>query len=434
MKTVQMSAHARPRSQPYAAGGRPLVYVTGLDPAAYVNGHVSYVEAHARAAIDIGFSPHLFCLGTSAGVEDTELGTIHRVTTPVRHYLLSPAYRRPLARAVAEYLIGCRHPPPYGVHGFGPWAGAAAEASQAVTARGLPTVAVASAYTTVLHEWRGHLAGLAGYHSTQQIWRYRAWYPWVRSGASRLERHGYERSRLLLVNYASVERLLRETVDPRLDIRRLPYATPAAFAAPAREADRAAAVPATLQALEPADAPLILSVSRHVARKGLDLLLRALALLARAGVGFRACLAGDGRLLPDHRRLTAELGLSGRVALPGHVSDVAPYLGRADIFVLPSVEEGSGSMAVLEALQSGTAIVASDVDGIGEDLVDGRQALLVEPGNARALADALARLLADAQLRAALATDARALYLDRFSAERFTGALREVYAEVGVVP
>jgi glycosyltransferase involved in cell wall biosynthesis len=98
------------------------------------------------------------------------------------------------------------------------------------------------------------------------------------------------------------------------------------------------------------------------------------------------------------------------------------------------VEEGSGSMALLEALQSGTAIVASDVDGIGEDLVDGRDALLVEPGNARALADALARLLADERLRADLAAAARALFLKRFSAERFTNALRETYAEVGVVP
>jgi glycosyltransferase involved in cell wall biosynthesis len=429
-----MNAHARPRSQPYADGGRPLIYVSGLDPATYVNGHVSYVEAHARAAIAIGFSPHLFCLGTSAGVQDTEIGTIHRVTTPVRHYLLSPAYRRPLARAVAEYLVDCRHGPPYGVHGFGPWAGAATAASQALAARGVPTVSMASAYTTVLHEWRGHLAGLTGHHSTSQIWRYRAWYPWVRSGASRFERQGYERSRLVLVNYASVERLLRQIVDPGLDIRRLPYATPAAFAAPAREADPPAATPWPIQALEPTGAPLILTVSRHVARKGLDVLLRALALLSRAGLDVRACLAGDGRLLPDHRRLSAELGLSGRVAVPGHVSDVAPYLRQADIFVLPSREEGSGSMALLEALQFGTAIVASDVDGIGEDLVDGRQALLVEPGNTRALADALARLLADAELRAELAANARALYLDRFSAERFTGALRDAYSEVGVVP
>jgi glycosyltransferase involved in cell wall biosynthesis len=192
--------------------------------------------------------------------------------------------------------------------------------------------------------------------------------------------------------------------------------------------------PEAIQALEPTGAPLILTVARHVARKGLDLLLRALALLSRAGVGFRACLAGGGRLLPDHRRLSAELGLSGRVALPGHVPDVAPYLAQADIFVLASREEGSGSMALLEALQAGTAIVASDIDGIGEDLVHGRHALLVEPGNTRALADALARLLADAHLRAELAANARALYLERFSAERFTEALKDAYAEVGVVP
>jgi glycosyltransferase involved in cell wall biosynthesis len=113
---------------------------------------------------------------------------------------------------------------------------------------------------------------------------------------------------------------------------------------------------------------------------------------------------------------------------------VLPYLRRADLFVLPSLEEGSGSVALLEALQMGTAVVASSCDGIPEDVTDGQHALLIPPGDVKALRDALARLLGDSSLRAALAARGRDLFEERFSAGRFVGALRDVYIELGVSP
>jgi glycosyltransferase involved in cell wall biosynthesis len=151
------------------------------------------------------------------------------------------------------------------------------------------------------------------------------------------------------------------------------------------------------------------------------------------GVSYRACLLSDGRLLAPHRRLAAELGLDGQVAIPGHVEDVAAHLRAADVFVLPSFEEGSGSVSVLEALQAGVAIVASRCDGIDEDLVHGETALLVPPGDERALRDALAELLADPALRDRLGANARRLYRERFMADSFTEALDRVYTELSAL-
>src|SRR6202044_2268184 len=134
--------------------------------------------------------------------------------------------------------------------------------------------------------------------------------------------------------------------------------------------------------------------------KGIDVLLRALASLRAAGVPLRACLVGGGPQLGEHRRQIVELGLGGTVVCAGVVESVAPYLGCADVFVLPSREEQSGSLALVEALRAGLLVVASGVDGILEDLADGEDGLLVPPGNAAALAAALRRVLADAPLRA----------------------------------
>ena len=111
-----------------------------------------------------------------------------------------------------------------------------------------------------------------------------------------------------------------------------------------------------------------------------------------------------------------------------------PYLRAADIFVLPSLQEGSGSVALLEALQAGTVIVASNVDGIPEDVTDGESALLVEPGGVDQLGQALARLLMDRGLRQRLSRRARKVFAERFSAEVFTAALRATYAGLGFAP
>ena len=186
--------------------------------------------------------------------------------------------------------------------------------------------------------------------------------------------------------------------------------------------------------MAPSTAPLIVSVSRHDARKGVDVLLRALARLLAAGERFRACLVGGGPLLAAHRALAKSLGLNGTVSVTGLVPDAYTYLRYADVFALPSLEEGSGSLSLLEALQAGVAAVASAVDGISEDVIDGRSAILVPPGEERALAAALARAVQDRVLRDDLAREGRATFEARFSAAAFSASLSEVYRELGFMP
>ena len=96
--------------------------------------------------------------------------------------------------------------------------------------------------------------------------------------------------------------------------------------------------------------------------------------------------------------------------------------------MLPSIQEGSGSVSLLEAMQAGVAAVASDIDGLPEDVTDGESALLVPSGNPQALSRAIARLLHDPDLRARLGQRGHEIFIARFSAEAFTNDLRSVYA------
>jgi glycosyltransferase involved in cell wall biosynthesis len=134
--------------------------------------------------------------------------------------------------------------------------------------------------------------------------------------------------------------------------------------------------------------------------KGLDVLLRAMALLHDEFPSLRLECAGEG---PERRRLEAlalSLGLGASVTFVGFLdrAALAGRLARCTVFVLPSRSEPFG-IAVVEALAAGAPVVASDVGGIPEILQDGREGLLVPPGDPTALAAALRRLLNDARLR-----------------------------------
>jgi glycosyltransferase involved in cell wall biosynthesis len=133
--------------------------------------------------------------------------------------------------------------------------------------------------------------------------------------------------------------------------------------------------------------------------KNVDGLMRA----ARAALGAFPQLvfevAGDGEQREELERLRAELGLGDRFVLRGSVSDVAAFLRTVDIAVLPSHSEGM-SNALLEYMSAGRAVIATDVGANARLVRDGKDGLIVPPGDEAALVGAIGRLLED-PLRAA---------------------------------
>ncbi len=170
-----------------------------------------------------------------------------------------------------------------------------------------------------------------------------------------------------------------------------------------------------------------LFLGRLVPAKGLAWLLRA---LARIRVPLHLDIAGDGPRAGALQHLAVELGLSGRVTFHGWVD--APrakaLLHQARALVVPSLwHEPSGTVAV-EAAAAGRAVIASRVGGLPEYVVDWVTGLLVAPGDADGLAEALVRLAVDYDLAASLGHRARQRVGDTFSAERRLAGVAAVYA------
>lgn len=159
----------------------------------------------------------------------------------------------------------------------------------------------------------------------------------------------------------------------------------------------------------PGDKVKMVVVAQLIERKGLQHLLEALALLddpLRKKVAVE--IYGTGPFAAPLKDQAATAGLAEHVAFRGLASheDLPGLLRGAEAFVLPSLQEGL-PLALLEAMASGLAIVATRVGGMASVLADGRNALLVEPADAQGLAGAITRLVSDPSLRARLRQAAR---------------------------
>jgi phosphatidylinositol alpha-mannosyltransferase len=175
----------------------------------------------------------------------------------------------------------------------------------------------------------------------------------------------------------------------------------------------------------PTDGPTILFVGRHEPRKGLAVLLEAVGHL---GPDVRLWVAGDG---PHTSRLRAAASTDERIEWLGRISDEekARRMRGADVFCAPSLEGESFGIVLLEAMAASTAIVASDLPGYRNVARPGRDALLIPPGDVRALTDALSRVLDDPTLRERLIASGECR-ASRFSMERLAELYLDVYSRV----
>jgi colanic acid/amylovoran biosynthesis glycosyltransferase len=177
-------------------------------------------------------------------------------------------------------------------------------------------------------------------------------------------------------------------------------------------------------------------VGRFVAKKGVDDLLAALAMLESRP---RALFIGDGPLLDDMRAYATSLGVDAtfRGALPS--GEVGRLLGASRILAAPSRTAPDGDTeglptTILEAAALGLPVVATRHSGIPEAVTDGGTGLLGAEGDRPALAANLARLLADEGLRDRLGQQARRRAMDRFDVVTQTRRLEDLYDEVTARP
>jgi len=173
------------------------------------------------------------------------------------------------------------------------------------------------------------------------------------------------------------------------------------------------------------DVPLVGVIGRLVPIKDHATLLSAMGRLE----GVHLAVIGDGELRAGLEARVRAAGLGDRVHFTGWRYDLAHTLADLDAVVLTSRNEGT-PVALIEALASGRAVVATDVGGVRSVVVDGETGILVPAGDAPAVATALKRVLGSQALRARLGASGRQHVRERFDQQRLVDDMRALYREL----
>lgn len=174
---------------------------------------------------------------------------------------------------------------------------------------------------------------------------------------------------------------------------------------------------------------VVVGAGRFSPEKGFGVLVEAAHAICRDNPGAGVVLFGEGPLRGDLEQRVAELGLAGRVVLPGFRTDLDSLIGAADVVVLPSFTEGLPNVA-LEASAAGVPVVATAVGGTPEAIADRVNGFLVPPGTPAAIAAKVTELLCDPLLRARFGDAGRArmreLFTFKAQADAYLSLLRSL--------
>ncbi|MCG9128204.1 glycosyltransferase [Candidatus Poribacteria bacterium] len=170
----------------------------------------------------------------------------------------------------------------------------------------------------------------------------------------------------------------------------------------------------------------IVCVGRFSHEKGHRYLIKALYRIDCKDFSWQCVFLGDGELQSELTNLTDNLNLSDKITFLGFCDDVYPVLLQADLFVLPSLHEGSPN-ALIEAMGLGLPCIASDVGGI-KDLIDNEiNGILVPPKDSDALSNALQKLITDTDYSVDLGKNARKTIQQKFNNAESIQKLIDIY-------
>jgi len=170
---------------------------------------------------------------------------------------------------------------------------------------------------------------------------------------------------------------------------------------------------------------IILTVARLDNLKGHKYLIEAVTMVP----GAVFLIAGDGPERANFEEQARKLGVAQRIIFLGQRNDIPDLLNICDLFVLPSLLEGL-PLSILEAMAASKPVIATDIEGINEIIIDGQNGLFVPPANAHALADKINILLSDKSLAQRLSENGRESVTQKFSVQKMTEEVISIYEEM----
>lgn len=410
----------------------PIFLVSGKSPAKNPGGYAAYAYNMAKVFISLGHPVYIIAQGPESSCEKTEIGEEHIVSSPFINKLsflksielaALPLFSPLFVKEIENILIKEKFDK-FIIWGMGPWSYTGVELKKKFNNR---AKFIAFYPTTFLHEMKGSYDAI-------RIKDYglllKLKYLFVLQIISRiygiLESKTVKVADLITLNYVYPEKFLMDQfgIDSS-KFRQMSYYV---------EVFKRKAISSNSEKeiinIFKKNKTLII-VCRQDPRKGINFLLHAFRILLNKKIkNVKLLVVGSGSMLQANKNLAQKLNLGNNVIFTGFVADFEPFLKKADIFVFPAIEEGSGSLSVLEAMKFGKPIVVTDCDGIPEDIIHGKSGLVIPKMDSKALADNIYILLNNKKKARLMGKNAEKRYKEKYSFEFMKNDVEKILNEL----
>ncbi|MBW2614756.1 MAG: glycosyltransferase family 4 protein [Deltaproteobacteria bacterium] len=395
--------------------------VSGKSPITLPGGLGAYSNNLANIFRKLGF--RVFVLGFSKQAEEIEKNgiTFIHIKTPFNWLrglgvgFITPYFLRALMKKVEEY-----NPPEIIVFGMATWNYVGYKIKLKLKQRNIKTLA--SCFTTHKHELKGNIRGaqIKDYGYLPHF-KYMLAYVMDRLFIQYFDKKAITEADKVIVHYESTRKIIEDDYGPFLPgkILRIPYCVEIYKRTSEEQKDKGVLHLGKKR-------PWVVVICRQDPRKGINTFIKAVGILKKQALDFDCYIIGSGPFLRNNERLTRRLGLERDIQFLGFVDDIKLFLEEADAYVLPSVEEGSGAISLLEAMKLGVPIVTTRCDGIPEDFTHERNALLVDMHDEQDMADQIKRILEDGKLKMKLSENAKRDYNKKFTFEKMSQEVERV--------
>jgi glycosyltransferase involved in cell wall biosynthesis len=170
-------------------------------------------------------------------------------------------------------------------------------------------------------------------------------------------------------------------------------------------------------------------IGRLSEEKGLKYLIQAGSKLTHTGLPLKIMIIGSGPQKPEMESLVQQMSLQNKVVFSGFQKYVEKILPAMDIFVLPSLTEGT-PMALLEAMACGVPVVASAVGEIPNIIDSGKNGILIPPANPEKIAEAVLTICRNNDFRTKLSETAKETIRSKFNINEWMRKIESVYLEI----
>lgn len=375
-----------------------IILINGKNPMTQTGGYQTYTYNLAKTLTELGYEVKIYCFGLKNEVITNNIGTIATVYSRLFYLPLFKSIEIAGLILLAPRLAwSIPINSPTILWGIGPWSLSAA-LLKIVHPK---NVTYLSFYpTTFRHEFEGNIQSLQikDYGVMLKLEALVVLFTLIPL-YTLTENFFLNLADKIIVHYLSAKKILQS----QFGIKNSKFIQIADYCEPIKSSLK------VLPKIPKLTKPLILLISRQDGRKGINFLLHAFNILNLRGIKYSAAIIGGGKLLNSHKNLAMRLNLNN-LYMSDFVANSSFFLKKANLYVFPSVEEGSSALSILEAMQYGLPIVSTNVDGIVEDLEDGKTAILVPPKDALALADAMQRLIQSPKLARKLGKAAKVAF------------------------